>query len=474
MPKPAIWLCAWVGLVPLLIALRGATIKQAALCGLVTGLVYYGIILYWITLFGYLPWILLIIYQALYFALFAALYTRLGPEKIGLWGYIAVPSVWTILQFIRTLGAYAFIWGSFSHTQANNPVIIQLASITGIWGIEFLVCLFNLVIICTLAPYTDKRRGMPAVIVAAITLAAVVFGYVTLANAPEPGGSARVAVIQGNMINDFHPIPNYEAHAFETYSRMSLQAARWNPDLIVWPETTLPTNIITPGWEDVIEQLAKSAHSDLLVGGYDPSMNPALHGSYNSLNLYNANGHKMGVYHKVQLVPFGEFVPLRDQLPFLQNYGIRPEDVLAAKSHKLLRSSLGKIGVSICFESLFPEIARTETRSGATALVVVTNDAWFQRTQAAREHEMMSRLRAVENRRYVIRAAGTGISAVIDPYGRPIAELGIFKQGVIRQRISPITNLTIFTRFGPWFVYVCLMAAAAGLIISRSGKTANS
>jgi apolipoprotein N-acyltransferase len=159
----------------------------------------------------------------------------------------------------------------------------------------------------------------------------------------------------------------------------------------------------------------------------------------------------------VQLVPFGEFVPFRDKLPMLQNYGVRAEDVLAAKKHVLLNTCIGRTGTNICFESLFPEIARGETLHGAELLCVVTNDAWFQRTQAAHQHLMMAQLRAVENRRYLARAAGTGISALIDPYGRIKKQIGLFTPSTIMANVQPHTELTIYTRFGQWFAYLCVL-----------------
>jgi apolipoprotein N-acyltransferase len=172
----------------------------------------------------------------------------------------------------------------------------------------------------------------------------------------------------------------------------------------------------------------------------------------------------MGVYHKVHLVPFGEFVPLRDHLPFLRNYGIREVDVLPGEYHNLISIEKARIGISICFESLFPQITRNETRGGATLLFVVTNDAWFERTQAARQHLMMAKLRAVENRRYLVRAAASGISAFIDPYGRTMSELGLFEQGTLKEEVRLRSELTPYATFGDWFAYLCAGLAVLQLV----------
>jgi len=169
------------------------------------------------------------------------------------------------------------------------------------------------------------------------------------------------------------------------------------------------------------------------------------------------------VYHKVHLVPFGEFVPLRDKLPFLRNYGIREVDVLPGEHPSEIQIENARIRICICFESLFPQM----TRGGTHLLFVVTNDAWFGQTQAARQHLMMAKLRAVENRRYLVRAAASGISAFIDPYGRTIGELGLFKQGTLTQQVRSRSALTAYASFGDWFAYLC-----AGVAVLQFVKTA--
>lgn len=465
---PGHWVAAWIGLVPLFIAIRGSKPGAAALSGFIAGAVYYGIILYWMTLFGHLPWALVVAYQALYFAafgMFSAYVLRRRDWRV----WIAIPSAWVILQYIRTLGPYAFIWGSFAHTQAQNLPIAQLASVTGSWGIDFLVCLANVAIAETMFVRAG-RRCVPLVFACIVVAAVTIFGVAAMRSNIETLEAPRVAIIQGNMKNDFDPAPDYVRKSYERYSRMTAEAASLGPAIVIWPETTLPTPVTSPGWADSIARTAAGSRVEILAGGYDPSRNAQRQGSYNTLFHFNKQGRQAGAYHKVQLVPFGEFVPLRDRLPMLKNYPIRQEDVLAARSHALLNTSIGKIGVSICFESLFPEIARTETFRGANVLCVVTNDAWFGRTQAAREHLLMAKLRAIENHRYVLRAAGTGISAVIDPCGRTQRQIGLFKQGTLLEAIVPEGGLTPYTRLGQWFVYLCFAALTLCLAAPRASK----
>lgn len=466
MPKPGISVLAWVGLAPLLISLRKTRAGQAAAYGLITGAVYYGVILYWLSIFGYLPWALVVLIEAVFMAVFAMIASRMLSARMGWLSFPAVSATWTVMQWARCLGPYAFNWGSFAHTQANNVSVIHLASILGPWGIEFLVCLVNLAIAEVLVCRPDRRRIANIAISIGLPAAIWVTGWVAVPAANEET-NVKVAVIQGNLERGMHDTDRSPARSFNTYARMSLRAATDHPDLIVWPESALADEITEDRWGYALSMLAKTVDANLIVGGYDASEDTSISQSYNGAHFYDRTGRKLGVYRKVHLVPYGEFVPLRDRLPWLERYGIRDEDVLPGKSHTLVKTDIGRVGVSICFESLFPQISRLETKHGAELLVVITNDSWFERTQAARQHMMMSKLRAAENRRWVVRAAATGISAIIDPYGRTVKELNIYKQGTITGRIAQQRNLTFYARFGDWFAYASGLSMLLFLLFIR-------
>ncbi len=466
MPKPGIWAAAWFGLVPLLLALRGSRPRNAALYGLITGCVYYGIILHWLTVFGYLPWALVVLKEAFWLALFAVVASRLMPGMIGWWGYLGIPAAWTALQWARVLGPLGFTWGSLAHTQADNTPIIQIAALTGPWGIDFLICLFSLAMMGTYLAARERRRFRPAGVIALIVGAAWIGGFVMLDNGKSGYQSVKIAIVQGNTPHEINASPDYAVESYRTYEQLSRLAAEGKPDFIVWPETTIPEDITPDTWGGLISRLARETDTGYIVGGYDASGRPQ---SYNGAHFYDRQGRKLGVYHKVHLVPYGEYVPLRDRMPWLKRYGIRDVDVRPGESHDLVQTDIGKLGTIICFESLFPAVARQEVSRGAEALVIITNDAWFLQTQAARHHMMMAKLRAVENRRWVVRAAATGISAVIDPYGRPQSQLPIFTQGILTGTIARLQGLTPYARFGDWFAFGC-MAVLAGCLVRCRGK----
>ena len=469
MPKPGWTLCAWVGLVPLFAAIRKRSWWQAGLLGLLAGTVYYIIILRWVFLFGTLPWLLLSVVEALFVGLFAALYPRLTPERIGWLGYIGVPAAWVAAQFIRTLGTYSFWWGSFAHVQANDLAVSQIASVTGPWGIDFVVCLASLAI--AMGAVRPHRRFTPMAAAAVLVSAVYLFGWMALSSPPPHGKGHRVAVVQGSVSEDKATrIPLCQA-CYVTYSALSVDAARSKPELILWSETAIPDFVGTPGWQPLLSRTALLTKTDLLAGGYERPDDPTRSGCYNSLILFDRWGMKRGAYRKVHLVPFGEFVPLRRQLPFLKDYGVRADDVLSGREHPLLPTRVGSIGASICFESTFPQISRSEVRRGAELLCVVTNDQSLKRTQGPIQHLMMARLRAIENRRFVLRAAGTGISAIVDPYGRIRDRLEPYKKGTIVDEVTPSRSLTPYTRFGDWLAYLSIaVALACALLPSRASQ----
>jgi apolipoprotein N-acyltransferase len=464
LPKPGWWPASWIGLALLLAAVYDTRPRFAALLGLIAGVVYFGIILLWMTLFGGLPWMLLVLMQAMFFAAFAAVVSIVGSAGASPSRYVLVPAAWTAMQWLRSLGTYGFTWGSFAHTQANVMPLIQIASVTGPWGIDFIVCLANL----ALADLIFKRRVWPTVAAALLVGVTIACGHLAI-GFDSHGRQLKMAVVQGMLTHDVNPSEDYTPEAFRVYRGMTLQAAEHRPDLIVWPETTLTQRITDSGWGRQLAQLAIQAGSVLMVGGYDAPEDPAVAESYNGVHVYGADGHKLGVYHKVHLVPYGEFVPMRERMPFLKNYGIRNVDVLPGKSHNLIYIEPGKVGVAICFESLFPQISRIEALNGAGVLFVVTNDSWFGHSQAAMQHFMMAKLRAVETRRWVVRAASTGVSAVIDPQGRAVQTLDVFRSGTLIENVRFGRGLTPYVRFGDWFAYVCTAVTLIALIFRAAG-----
>jgi apolipoprotein N-acyltransferase len=272
-------------------------------------------------------------------------------------------------------------------------------------------------------------------------------------------------------------IREHQKESIRTYHRLTMEAAETQPDLIVWPESVVPGDVIgdvnVRKWMGAV---ARTTHAHMLVGGPRNFQNrkggPI--SQMNGVHMFSPQGELLGSYFKVRLVPFAEFIPHRKLLRLLGRQPFRETDVIAAREHKLIPSPFGKIGAVICFESVFPGIARRETRDGAEILFVLTNDSWFQKTAAALQHYNHSILRAVENRRYVVRSGCSGVSSVVDPYGRVTDKLDMWEQGVLLGEVQALSGLTFYSRYGDWFAYFSVVLATLGLLtgIARRRATA--
>lgn len=454
-----LWILEWVGLVPLFIALRNPKSKTH-LIAIIFSISYFGLTLNWILVFGFLPWLIVLVFQAIYLYVFCIIADWLLKRKNQSLSLLIVPSLWVIIQFLRSLGAYGFTWGGLCHSQAYNLPILQIASITGCWGIEFLICMFNF----SLAEFlTNKTRYKSVIAVSIIILAISAFGYYQIKNFNSDNGKQiSVRLVQGNVEQDVIPDQEYLEQTLSQYISSSININKPQPNITIWPETTLPIDLLHTSYNDQIQQLSNALDSTFVIGAY--SLGKRFR---NSAYFYEPNTDKPKLYSKVRLVPFGEYVPLRKHLKIVESYGVRPDDLESGLSYQPINIKQGKAGTAICFESLFPQISRLLTKRGAQYLFIITNDAWFNNTQAARLHFAMAKIRAVENHRWIARGAATGVSGVIDPIGRTVESLPIFKRGIIDSKIYALDNLTFYSIYGDYFAYLCGLIVVIALLSLR-------
>lgn len=470
-PKANLHWVAWFALAPLMYYTYSLTWKRALVCGMSFGLGFFASLLYWISPFGLLPWIALAVFQGLFVVAFAAAAKLIGARQ-GPWSRVVLlPALWVAFEWIRSLGMFGFTWGDIGYSQYRVPAVIQMSSLTGVWGVSFALVLSNAALANLFAAWRG-RRELAAVyaqtlLVALAVLAVVVFGFVS-ARGPSPrtGERLRAVVIQGNISQDTEEDMEYGERTWRTYGRMTAAAAEQGADLIVWPETVVPG---IPGRDEYIQgRLAGMvpAGGRLLVGGWDEGGRGEV---YNSAFLVGRDTGILGRYWKVRLVPFGEFVPARRYMPFLQYYRVRPYDTSPGPTYNLLDAGAYAIGTSICFESAFPETARRLTASGANLLCVITNDEWFGQSAAAEQHMAKSVFRAVENHRYLVRGAATGISCVIDPRGRILVSSGLFSRAIVEADVRTESRMTFYSRYGDWFVgaSLTLVGFLAGVALVR-------
>ncbi len=487
-PKLGLSLLAWVALVPLLTAVRGLDAKSAFRAGLIAGLVHYLTLLYWVVItmrtYGHLPWwqsisllVLLSIYLGLYPACFAMLVNGFcrRPGQVVL----LAPVCWVALEYLRSFLLTGFPWGTLGYSQFERLHVIQISDMFGVYGISFLIVLFNaaaFVVTLRLAKMTwrgQKVNGpdaMVAVLMPVLLIGfALIYGFNRIHavdGAMAVAATPRVAVVQGNIDQARKWDPAYQISTTKKYVQLSLKAADNKPDLIVWPETATPFYFgASPKLTGLVTHAIRRTGTYFLVGSPSVKGAPGQQNLYNSAYMVAPDGRPTGRYDKVHLVPFGEYVPLKRLLSFAGKMVAQVGDFARGDKGRTLawREGGASIGVQICFEIIFPGLSRSLVKNGAGVLVNLTNDAWFGRSSAAYQHFAMTVFRAVENRRTLVRCANTGISGFIDPVGRIVERSALFENAVVDKTVPIMKQTTLYTRMGDVLPLICLIGVG-GLI----------
>lgn len=445
--------------------LRGGG-RGGGVTGFLFGLTLFLVGMVWMNEIGALVWVGLSFLQAIPFALLgmccALLLPRL-PAWLRPWVFAAL---WTLLEGLRGWGRYSFPWFLLASTQVREPAMIQVVSVTGQWGLSFGIALANGFLAEAWRHRADHRQGAKLLRHAVLVPAALGLGGVwTLRNIQQTGSIRQVAATQGSFLK---PEGAYgaedRAEVLRVYFDLTQQAAQSQTDLIAWPETVLPGVLLRdPDLYSAVSFLARATRTPLLVGSLDVDEQNRF---YNSALLLDKNGVLAGHYDKTHLVPFGEFVPLRHYLPLLERYHAPQVDKQPGSRPGVLSSGGSpdrafRVGVLICYESAFPRLSTDRVRQGAQALVLLTSDQTFGTTAGPYQHAELSILRAVETRRFLLRAATTGVSMVIDPWGRVRTSLGINRRGIVQDKIRLRDDLTFYARWGDWFLGVCALVVAA-------------
>ncbi|HEX4841056.1 MAG TPA: apolipoprotein N-acyltransferase [bacterium] len=426
------WL-AWVALAPLVLAIRARPLSQAFGLGFVSGAVAFGIILAWIRIFGVLPWVLLTAYLALFPAAFAAVSRWVIPgRRAWQWVWVAA-AAWTALEYLRSVGVTGFPWASLGVTQYRFLPLIQVARYTGVYGVSFLAALVG----CACAAVVLVRRPAPILLPAG--LLSVVLAWGGPPARTVPAGAITVAAVQPNVSQAQKFDPALAADHMRVLHRLVAAARGQGADLIVFPETAVPQNLFgSEGALGEVGRWAQRAHAPVIASALE-------NGVSNIAVAVTPSGLAVSRYDKVRLVAFGET-------------GIVP-------GHRFtpLWTPLGQVGVAICFESIFPDVSRALVKNGAQILAVITNDAWLDGTAAPAQHAAHAVLRAVESGRWVVRAANTGISTIIDPVGRVRAILPRQEEGVLAASAAMVNVMTPYVVWGDVFVWAMMMLLVAAV-----------
>ena len=458
-----LWQLAWCGFIPLFIALEKKSLIQAFIIAYLCGIIFWSLTIYWLVHVTLIGQAVLILYLSVYFGLFgcAVFCLRFFSAKSGLF---FIPSVWVLLEYIRSHLFTGFPWALMGFSQYKNLPVIQIADITGAWGVSFLVLLVNVALYLILRKQSRAKISLIASIILILSLA---YGFLKLSQDHGDGSlrepsplfqKIKISVVQGNIPQELKWNKQAVNFILNRYKELTVEAAVEEPDLIIWPEASVPA---LWGQDDAefaqVFSLAKELKTNLLVG----AVSHFAQNYFNSALFIARTGKPGDIYHKLHLVPFGEYIPFKNTFPFLQT--IAPiGDIEPGKVHTIFHQPVD-FGVLICFEDLFPELSRQLLKRGAKFLVNITNDAWYKEGSAPFQHLAASVFRAVENRVYLARAANTGISAFIEPAGkilsgvRNISGREIFIKGYssCNIQLKPAGN-TFYNRYGDFFVWLCL------------------
>lgn len=468
---------AWVALIPLFFALNHVTkVTQGLLLGFITGIVGYIGIIYWIAYvivnYGYLPlytgiilMLLLAGYLSVYVSLFAGgiVYFR---DRIPF--YLSAPVLWVCLEYGKSYILTGFPWENLGYSQYLNTYFLQFADVFGVFGISFLIVLVN----ATIFKMIITRRKKEFVLAGGVFLmVTVIYAYgvyrvdqVNKIVSKSPG--IEVSLIQGNIDQSVKWDKNHKKTTLNIYEYLSLEGLPGNGSLIVWPETAVPFKFqIMNDLHDQIVNLSLKTKSWLLFGSISRSNDQDHDHYFNSAYLLSPAGEVRGRYDKVHLVPYGEYVPLRNVMPFVEGFTAGIGDFSIGPGFYPLSMDDKKIGVLICYEAILPYAARAYKNNAAELLVNITNDAWFGATSAPFQHFSMTVFRAVETRLYLVRAANTGISGIIDPTGNIVAATNIFQKDALKGYVKFVKVATLYDQYGDIFVLCCFVTMGLFLII---------
>jgi apolipoprotein N-acyltransferase len=517
-PKFDLEIFAWIAFIPLLISIRDLSPKRAFIWGFISGAIFFLGILYWLLFIDFIKYFLvpavfvLIIYLGLYwgiFSLFFNSYFRLCHNRnINRWiFYISSAGFFIFLEWVRGHVFTGFPWALLGYSQYKNIMFIQIASVTGVYGVSFLLILVNIVVADTIYRYLiklhpvnckvepspisfskadgspqrgEERGGVSMIFDISIlfVIISVVFLYgwcqVNRTKIIPSGNPIKVAVVQPNISQNIKWRPEFKDEILKINLSETKKIIKENPQIIIWPEVAYPGYV----QDDVIylkkiQNLLFDRRIDILIGTDWIEEGKVFNSAFyiNNRNREMDKKKRIERYDKIHLVPFGEYLPGRR---IISAFGIKfpLEDFSVGSEYKLLDKRFGAL---ICFESIFPDLVRKFVNKGASFMVNITNDAWFGKTFAPYQHYSMLIYRAIENRKYFIRCANTGISGVIDPWGRQnnLKDKSgnlIFIKGAKVFRIIPNSYRTFYIKYGDLFpAIMILLSLFLNLIFNNRG-----
>jgi len=477
---------AWVALAPLLVALAESHGGLDSFrLGYITGALSSIGIVYWTALVvvqygglslpvGVAIMTLLCLALALFPSLFAWLIgtwrQALGPRAL-----LLAPVAWVATEILRSHTLFNFSWCLLGYSQHANLPFIQIARYTAVYGVSFLVALVSAVLAYVVVETRPRPRRLAAMATAAVVATVLAHGLWSLSRPVTEAGRVRVALVQAAILQEDKWEPQQAWSNIDLHLDLTRRAAAQGARLVVWPESSVPFYFDrSPPLAAELQDLVRQKRIYLIFGNDDREAGDDRRERFwVGAKMLTPEGDLGLRYHKVRLVPFGEYVPVQSVLTFGGRISAKVVQQIAdftpGEDYSTGVVDGHKLGTFICYEAIFPDLVREFAARGADLLVNITNDAWYGRTSAPYQHMAMAAFRAVENGKYLVRAANTGITAVVDPRGRVMARTELFERTVMVRDVPFVAGLTFYARHGDVFAWSCLVLAAAATVLSRWG-----
>lgn len=483
-------LLGWIAPSALILAVLNETPQYALLLGWLQGAAFYAVSVPWfytvMRQYGPLPAIqagavfaLVVFATGTFHAAFAfavAWLSRSGTKRACL----AAPFLWVSMEFaMMHLPEIGFPWNMLGYVAAGNLAFVQLTAITGIFGLSLVVACYNaLVALVVLQISLRARRGpeigsglhtAPVHKLIVVTMALAAVGLAGPWIVPHAPADHMAHLVQTNFpVSMNYPADWMQAHASEMdqLEQISVSAAQKSSGVVVWPEVPAPFSLQDARFLTRATRIARGAGDGFLLGVVDwkPLSGGGI-GANNSAALLNSSGALNFIYDKIHLVPFSEYVPWRKWLFFARDLTGLIGDFQHGSQYKVGRLSGGPFSVYVCFEGIFPNEIRRFTLAGAALFVNISDDGWFGGSGAPAQHLAMARVRAVENRRWLLRDTNNGITVSVDPYGRIVARLPADIRGELDAPYGFRTDLTPYARWGDWLPWLCVIATLMLLLL---------
>lgn len=465
---------AWVAYIPLIaFVYKSKNAGHAFLGGFVAGAIEIFLLMIWIpgvmlrygglsTALAWLAFGLMIGMLACFPAAGCAI-SKYLTKRGGEFFFLLFPAVWIVQEYAQTLFPFGGLpWLLAGYSQSDYLSMIQIADIAGVFGISFIILWTGAAIVWLAFHNGSKRSKCAPLIVAVLLIAAcLVYGRIALNrwdNIESPFGAA---MLQGNI--SFDDTESVLAEKFQRgYVKMADKLNSAETDLLILPESPSPISFqYDPSYRRTLEDLARRYSLGLIFNNI--RMEETKEGTryFNSAYFLDGRGVQTGIYDKIHLVPFGEYIPLEKLFFFAETITRDVGAFQSGKDYKVINIGGKPANAIICFEAVFPDLVRRFVRQGSRLIINLTNDAWYGDSAAPYQHFAIARFRAVENRRFLIRAANSGISGIIDPGGRVQGATGLLQEAISRGRFAFLDVKTVYTRYGDAFVFLCAIISCA-------------